>query len=499
METRAYIEGIRYRWWLLLLMTLIALVIGTEIGINQTAQYTASTSILLNDSFLANNAFPSNTIQISTASSYPGVAVSPAVIGRISQSYPRLTQQQLDKEILISIDSSSQVMMVNVTDVSPSAAADIANYVARHFVSTQIAHLHKQLDYYTQWLQQQTLTLNTEVNTLNQQIDTLAPQRQLHTPPPTLTPQQKLTYTQTLTHINLDQRKLYSYQQSQTEIQQVTPLINAAYIILQPATIPQVPNSYPLSTLTVQAIALLVGLLLAICTSIALDFFSPFIRHQGELVRLIGITPLAEVPQLTPYEQSRLLQSRTIPFMRRIKPVRLLCASISAMLTKQQGNTFLLTSPYKKRKMAAIVAMFLARKGLRTLLIDADFAQPTLHQQITATEPAEFHLADGQPLSFISTTPQSDLFFISASALFGSTPTHSQEILLGVLPALQTLFDVIIIDAPTLDHAASHQLAAKISQSLIFIKKRRDSMKTLHLTRTTCEQMKLEAHYILLA
>ncbi len=499
METRAYMEGIRQRWWLILLSALLALVIGTEIGINQTAQYTASTSILLNDSFLANNAFPSNTIQISTASSYPGVAVSPAVIGRISQSYPRLTQQQLEKEIIIAIDGSSQVMMVSVTDVSPSAAADIANYIAKHFVSTQTTHLRKQLAYYTQWLQQQTTTLNTEVNTLNQQVDTLAPQHQLHEPPPTLTPQQKLTFTQTLSRINLDQRKLYAYQQSQTEIQQVMPLINAAYIILQPASIPQLPNAFPLPTILVQLIALAVSLLVAPCISIALDFFSPFVRHQGELVRLAGITPLAETPQLTAYEQVRLLHNRTILFMGRIKAVRLLCASLSAMLMKQQGNTFLLTSPYKKRTMAAIVAMFLARKGLRTLLIDADFAHPTLHTQVTATGSAQVSLPDGQLLPFISTTLHPDLFFLPATAPLAATAIQSQDTLLTILPALQTLFDVVIVDAPTLEYAASHQLAAKISRSLIFIKKRGDSLKTIHLARETCEQLKMNAHYVLLA
>lgn len=497
MEIRAYIEGVTYRWWLVVLIALIALIIGSLLGENITAQYTASTNVLINDALLANTAFPSQAVQLNVLASYTSVVMSPQVEGTILKSYPRLTTMQLAKEVVVTVDATNQVMLINVTDASPAASADIANFIARHFVTTQMTSLQNQLAYYQQQLQAQITTLENEINQLNLQIDAATPQRTMHGPPAQLTPAQKLLFTQNVSKVSLDQRKLYDAQQSLLEVQQSLPMVQDAYIILKPATQPTSPNVPPLSVAAYQAIALGVGLLIALCLCIGLDFFTPAVRHRQELAKTVGRPTFAEVPQLASYERKRLLQALSIPLMARLKPLRLLCASMSAIALRQQGSTLLLSSPHKRRKLAAIIATIIARRGLKVLLIDADFAHPTLHQQLPVIGPGEIQTT-GQLLPFIGKTAQTTLYLLPANVMLAPDQPITVETLLTLLPTLQKVFDVILIDAPTLEHATTHVLMTKVTQVFLLIQKRRDSLKTLQIARMTCEMLKMEPHYVLL-
>jgi capsular polysaccharide biosynthesis protein len=497
METRAYLEGILYRWWLALLFALLSFGVSTALGETATAHYTASTNILINDALLANTAFPSQTIQLNILPSYVGVVLSPVVEGHIIQAYPRLTRIQVEQEIVVTVDATNQVMLITVTDLSPYAAVDIANYVANQFVVTRTTSLQHQLTYYQQWLQGQITTLETQINQLNQAIDAAAPQRSIHGPPPQLTPTQKLAFTQNISTVSLDQRKLYDYQQSLLEVQQSLPLVPGAYVILKQATLPQAPDVPPLPLLAYQALGLLAGLFFALCTCIGLDFFTSTVRHRQELAHAVGLPTFAELPMLTRYEQKRLLQGQPIVFMWRLKPLRLFCASVSAAAIPQQGRILLLTSPRKRRTLAAVLATFLARKGLKTLLIDADFAHPTLHEQLSLIGPANIHIT-GKLLPSLGKTAHPNLYLLPASAPLTPDAPLTCDTLLSLLPTLQATFEVILIDAPTLDHATTHLLLPKVAQVLMLIRKRRDSLKTLQRTRITCETLKVSPSYVFL-
>ncbi|GAC1354895.1 MAG: hypothetical protein NVS4B11_20390 [Ktedonobacteraceae bacterium] len=498
MEMRAYLEGIVRKWWLIGLIAVASYIIGGIISNTTTSQYTASATVLLNDKVLANTAFPSNTVQIDTVKSYRGIVDSPIVINRILQSYPRLTLAQLQKNIVVDIDGTSQVMLINVNDISPAAAQDIANYITKHFVNTQTAHLRKQLKFYEQWLSEHIAPLDNEINRLNTEIDGLIPQRDFHTPPTTLTDSQKLTLNEDQAKLDQDTRTRYSYEQSLIEVQQALNVVNKAYIILKPATVPTVPTIAPLPTSLVELITLAVGLLLALILCIMLDFFTSVIRHKGELARIVGVSVLSEVPQLFGFEQKRLLQDRSTSFLRRIKPLRLLCASVSAIAVKKKGHTILLTSPYKKRRFAGIMATFMARKGLHTLLIDADFQRPSVYEQIETSGPGNIKTASGQLLTFINKTTHPELFFLSSKATLAQNQPLMNETLMEMLPELERIFDIIIIDAPPIDSAATHLLVTKVAQVLMLLKKRSDRLQDVKKTRMVCEDLKSNTHYVLL-
>jgi len=499
MEMRAYIDGILRKWWLIGLVIVLCWWLGGLISESMTSQYTASTSVLLNDHVLAANAFPTQAVQLTLPSSYQGVVMSPGALARVTKSYPRLPFATLQKNISVEVDTTSQLLIIKVSDVSPFATADIANFLARYFVDSQTADLSKQLAYYSQWLQPNVSRLSNEINSLNQRIDAATPMQPAHGPL-TLTPTQRKSLNGMEYQRDQDEHTLFNYNQSLKEVQQVLPLIPQMYVILKPATIPDIPTTSPPGTTTIRLETVGGGLLVIICLLIALDFLTPAIRHRGELLRIIGVSPLMETPQLSRFEQRRLLQSRRIPLMGRIKSLRLLSASVSAIALKSEGaHTVLLTTPHKKRRFAAPFAMFLANKGHKTLLIDADFDHPTLHTQLPGAGPLNITTPSGHPLSFVNRTTQPNLFLLPATATLAQNQPFTTQALLDLLPDLQSTFDLIIIDAPPFDTSATHIFVTQVAQVLVFVKKRRDHLQQLKSLRTTCERLKLHPQYVLLS
>ncbi len=71
--------------------------------------------------------------------------------------------------------------------------------------------------------------------------------------------------------------------------------------------------------------------------------------------------------------------------------------------------------------------------------------------------------------------------------------------LLELLPELQNMFDLVIIDAPPLDHGDAHLFAKQVKQIFLLVKKRRDSLEMLKQTQAFIQEMKLTMQTLLVA
>lgn len=475
MEIKAYLEGITRAWWFIGLVLALSFWISGIIAREQANQYTASTSILINDTLLTNMAFPTGVVQIGTPLSYESQFTSPVVLNSIIEAYPRLTYSDLHKAIIVSTDSANQLLLISVTESSPESAADIANLLAQRFVSTQMANLNRQLDSYNSWLRQNISRLNEEMSRLNRSTE--------------------------LNRLDSDERDLYNNQQALAEIQNSRPLLTKAYLILQPANASDEFTTATLSTSKFRLIAVAAGLLAAIILIVVMEYFHPFVRHEGELQRIVGLSVLGTSPQMFGFEKKRLLQLQPVPdiFRWRMNSLRLLCASIGSLAVKYKGHTVLLTSPRRKRDFAATLATLLAYNGHQTLLIDANFAQPCLHDQIKLSDPYKQVTNGGLLFPFIRKAVLPHLYVLPATATLARNERLTVTSLIELLPELQNIFDIIIIDVPPLDCADTHLLAPKVTETLVLVKKRRDSLKTLKMTHAICQELKLNAHCLLLA
>lgn len=505
MEFKAYLEGIRGKWWLIVLLLILSFWIGNNIGRSQTSKYTETTSILLNSQLLANMTDPTGVVKFDLppdAPAYQALVVNPVILNYINKHYPRLTKTDLQTNIAVTGDKVRLLLYISVSDISPNSAADIANYLAQQFVQTQNADLAKQLDYYQNFLKTQVSQLNDEINKLNLQIQQLEPPPGPSKNQVPLSPTAKQTINSDQYQLDSEERDLYKYQLAQQSLENTRPLFANAYVVIRAASGTGTPVSSPPSMTLFRLGGLLVGLIAALTLIIALEFFSPFIRHRGELERLVGMNALGELPQTYSFEQKRLLQLQPPLFSWRLAPARLASAQIGARATREIGHTVLLTSPRRKRNFAAVLATMLAHNGHQTLLIDANFAHPDPNgqiRQIKLTSPSDFVTSGGLPMSFIKRTAHPRLFVLPGSATIIQNVPMTATTLIELLPELQNIFGIIIIDAPPLDCADTHLLATRIREIVFLVKKRRDSLRTLKLaTSLTQEQMQVNVQGLLL-
>src|SRR5581483_3151747 len=129
------------------------------------------------------------------------------------------------------------------------------------------------------------------------------------------------------------------------------------------AKVSDIPIISPLSTKIVLSIASAIGLLIYIVLVTILEYFSPFIRHRDEIERFSGLPVLTGTPKIFNFEQKRLLEARPVLFRWRLDALRLLCGSLGVRSLKEGNHTILLTSLYKKRRFAGLLATLLARGG----------------------------------------------------------------------------------------------------------------------------------------
>lgn len=492
MEMRAYLEGILRKIWLLAILVVISFFIGRNIGNNQPTQFTASTSISLSGQQLAVSAIPSSIVQIGVPQSIASQVATTTQLNIISKHYPRLSSRALQSDIVVSTDMANQILLISVTDIHPQSAADIANFLAQQLVTTQTASLMQQINYYQKWLQQAIPSLNNEINKLNQEL------QQLITLPVQPATQQTIQGDQN--QLIFDERNLFSYQEALEAIQKTAPIFAKAYVILQPASVANETAVVPLSPSIYELIATGIGLLVAIILIVVMDYFTPLVRHKGELKRITGLSVLAELPKLDDFEHTHLLQLRQPSFSRRITALLTVCAWISIPAMRNKGYTILLTSPQRKRRFAAILASLVAHNGLQTLLIDADSENSYLNAQLRQIGPCNIVTKRGLQLSFVNKTDHPHLFVLPATAMLTQNKRLTTNNLLELLPELQSTFSIIIIDAPPLlNRADTHLLATKASQTLLLVKKRRDSLNVLKMTYTLCQELKLKTESLLLS
>lgn len=499
MELKAYMEGFQRVWWAGMLIIVLALMGGYVYAENQTSNYTASTSIMLNAPMLASSALPSTIVQLNIPTDYRAYVVMPAELTAINQHYPRISIAALRRAINITTDDANHILLIRVTDSKPGSAVDIANYLAQQFVQMQTANLQRQLAYYQTTLQARIQQLMSEIDQLNAQITQLQPPLARSADAVPISPQARITLNADQYKVNNDVHDLYINQQALKDIQNVLPLFQKAYLIQQPATVADTPVIPPLPLIAVEGIALGVGMCAFIMLVIVWEYFSPSVRHRDEIQRLAHLPVLTGSSPVSDFKlkslqksllngQSRLLQSK-------LAALRLLCGSLGVPALKTGGHTIFLTSPREKRFFATVLATLLAHNGHRTLLIDADFERPTTQEQVALAEPANLTTPGGVPLPFIYTTKFSRLFVLPA--------TQPQEArlsctrLLELLPELQRLFPLIIIDGPPLDHADAHLLAVKAQQTLLLIQKRRDSLKALKMAARQCQDLQLNVQGLL--
>ena len=386
------------------------------------------------------------------------LAITYPILSQVALHYRGLSADDLTKEVTVATVADTPLFQVNVLDPSPKQAASLANNV--------VATLIKQ--------QQQLVTQQTTVPAVLGTITV--------TPQPPIPQQNFLVVVQSA----------------------------------RPASSPVLPNK-----LVYTVAGLLVGLFLGIALAMLLELLDARIGTKEALTQLLGWPVLGTLWQATPEEDT----VNPIGHNSNVESYNILRANVGLTVIEKPLQTLVVTSGNPdegKSVVAANLAIFMARAGKNTLLIDANLRRPTLHEQFgipahamgfsnavlmfsmqTTTNTLSTHKTDiGASSASVVTNEVSLGSFVRAVDIpnlyvmpSGPLPPNPLELLdskaiQGLLAALNKCgAEVVIFDAPPLlGLSDAGILASKVDGTLVVVDITRASKRNLTQVKAQLEQ-----------
>ncbi|HLG61102.1 MAG TPA: Wzz/FepE/Etk N-terminal domain-containing protein [Ktedonosporobacter sp.] len=294
------------------------------------------------------------------------LAVSNTVLRDVAAHHQGLSVDELARRVNATPKLDTQLFEISVVDPSPVNAATLANEVAAALIKhqQQVFQANSGPHQQTQNLQQNLTATQTQMNAITSQISKLraggGSEQQM---------------TGLIAQLNGLQQHYDQLQSTLAQLQLAVSQNDNFLQIAQPAQIasrPVQPN-----TLLNTAAGLLTGLLLGILLSVLSEQLDTRIHAQEELAHLLERPVLATIWQSSPADIVHPQDDSA-----NIEAFRILRTGIGFASVDKPVRTLAVTSAQPrdgKSVIAANLAIFMAKTGKRTLLVDADLRRPTLH------------------------------------------------------------------------------------------------------------------------
>lgn len=311
------------RWGLVLICFLLA-GLGAYIGTTKFVKPLYQSSVVIEvvvrsggDPLVNDNIMASQQLAVTEAQ----LATSGQVLDTVVARYPGLTADDLAKEVTAAPKDNTQLFEIDVLDPSPTRAANIANDIAATLIKLQ-----------------------TQVTK--------------PTPTPTAAPAPGTATQGATTQGAATQNNFLVIAQS-----------------ARPATTPARPNK-----LIYVGAGLLIGLLLGIVLALLLEPLDTRVRTKEVLARLLGWPVLGTLNQV-PRSEAVI---NPMGYNSNAEAYGTLHMNLGFAAVDKPLHTLVVTSATPgdgKSTVAANLAIFMARSGRSTLLIDANLRHPILHEQ----------------------------------------------------------------------------------------------------------------------
>ena len=300
------------------------------------------------------------------------LAVSDPVLREVASHYPGLTADQLAKNVSTSVKTNTQLFQIDVLDASPSRAAALANDIARTLIKQQTQASQQQNTQSQQQIQQDLNQTQQQIENISSQIATLRAKNGDGA------------------QISALQVELSSLQQHYTQWQsllaqlELTQAQSGNFLLIaqnaQPAPAPARPN-VRLNT----AIGLVIGLLDGFFLALLLEQLDTRVRTVEELTSMVDWPVLATVWRPDPGKDKPEDLVNPPAHSPNVEAYRILRTNLGFALIDKPVHTIMVTSAVPeegKSTTAANLAIFMAKAGKKTLLIDADMRRPTIAERL---------------------------------------------------------------------------------------------------------------------
>ncbi|GCE31090.1 hypothetical protein KDA_65740 [Dictyobacter alpinus] len=513
MGTGQHVRALLKRWKLILLCTLV-LGSGAYLGSELIVPRYQATAIIEIMTHPEHSSMDINTVLASgqLVQTQAQLAISLPVLREVASHYPDMTIERLATDISVNPKAGTQLFSIDVLDQDPWRAAALANDVATTLIKQQIELIQQNKSISQKQIQQ-------DIKQTRQQIDVTEKQRsRLQGTPKSDFDVRALDAKAEDLHLHYNQLQLLLTQLELAEAQGNTLLRIAQSA--QPATSPVQPD-ITVNTALGSLLGLLVGLLLAQL----FELLDPRIRSEEALMRLVDWPVLATIwreKQKNSKKHAGKNNELLLPeeHSANIEAYRLLRTNISLIQTHKPLRSILLISATPqdgKSTVAANLAIFIAKAGKKTLLIDADLRRPTQTRKFqltgerkglssaiqycsqeyliaSSTRPTHEQVRTNLSLpltDYVYTTDIPALSIMPAGPLPANPPdvldSQAMNLVLANLEASD--FEMIIFDTPPLHGLADTTiLLAKVDSVLIVLDITKTHKKNLKRMQTLLEQ-----------
>jgi len=341
------------------------------------------------------------------------LAVSDPVLREVASHYPDLTVQQLAGEVSSTPRVNTQLFEIDVLDPSPHRAAKLANDVAGTLIKQQLQVLQQNNHLAQQQIQQDLSSTQQQINAVSNQITALQGQGGNRG------------------RIDVLQNQLNGlqqhYNQWETALAQLelTQAQSGDFLIVAQSAQPALGPAQP-SVLLNTAGGFIAGLFLGLLLAVLFEQLDTRVRTNEALTILMGLPVLATIWRAGTSNREDVIDPKG--HSANNESYRILRTNIGFSVVDKPLRSLLVTSAVPrdgKSVTAANLAIFMAKAGKNTLLIDADLRRPTQHEKFNL--PGDKIGLSNAILAFSTAVPPqtpSQQFSLLSSPL-GSTSTTS--------------------------------------------------------------------------
>ncbi len=373
--------------WRLIVACIVVVGLGTYIGsrlVTPVYQSTALVRVAIqssNNSADYNNLLASNQLVQTEAA----LATSNSVLREVAGHYHGLTSDQLTNRTSAAPKLNTQLFEINVQDTSASQAAVLANDIAATLIQQQVQEIGQQNTQAQQQLQQDIDTTNKSINDVSTKITNaemkiagLTSQRDSRTPIAAL--QLQITGLQSQLnslqqHYSQDQMLLSQLTMTEAQDRDFLQVAQSA----QPAVAPVRPQ-----LLLNTALGFGAGLFLGLLVAILFEQLDTRIRTPEEVGQVLDWPVLGVTWFVDPVKdkQEVLINPKTHSI--NAESYRMMRTNIGFLAAARSVGSLVVTSAMPsdgKTTVACNLAIFMAKAGKNTLLVDADLHRPALHKE----------------------------------------------------------------------------------------------------------------------
>lgn len=297
------------------------------------------------------------------------LATSDPVLRAVASHYAGMSEAELAKMVTATSQLNTQLFNITVLDASPQRAAALANDIAATLIKQQYEAAQQTNGPAQQQIQQNIQSTQKQVTNINGKIADLQAKGGSQSQISDLQGQ----LSQLQQYLSQLQSALAQLQLSEAQNNNFLQVVQSA----QPALAPVRPNVL-LYTLGGFAAGAFLGILLALL----LDQLDTRIRSAEALKELLGWTVMGTIWQKRTVGDSEFVVPQGHDA--NVEAYRILRTNIGFASVDKPLHTLLVTSASLgdgKSTIAANLAIFMAKAGKSTLLVDADLRRPTQHRK----------------------------------------------------------------------------------------------------------------------